>query len=141
MEIMLIQPVRGLGGRGDVKTVKDGYARNYLLPRGLAITVNDPRASNVKQELKLKQTIVRLKSATVSEQISHLNKSTVNFEVKSSITGTLFKAIDAGDVGEILGIDQRYISLEPIKKVGQYQATINFNQVLAKLQVNVIAKQ
>lgn len=130
MEIILQEDVEKLGTRGQVVTVKEGYARNYLLPQKLAIPAN---ASNMKRLEKMRAAFAK-KEATEREsaqqQAALLASVTLKLSRKAGENDQLFGSVTTGDIAEALKaqgyeIDKRKIQLnDPIKLVGEYPITL-----------------
>jgi len=133
MEIILIQDVDNLGAKNEVVKVKNGYARNYLLPRQLAVE-NSP--SNKKQlEERLKQ--VRKKEdkmlAEINSVIAKLNEAPLKLGAKTGTSGKIFGSITSLQLSRAIReqkgyeIDRKRISIpEDVKEIGTYKATIDF---------------
>ncbi len=130
MEIILQEDVEKLGTRGQVVTVKEGYARNYLLPQKLAIPAN---ASNMKRLEKMRAAFAK-KEATEREsaqqQAALLASVTLKLSRKAGESDQLFGSVTTADIAEALKaqgyeIDKRKIQLnDPIKLVGEYPITL-----------------
>lgn len=130
MEIILQEDVEKLGTRGQVVTVKEGYARNYLLPQKLAIPAN---ASNMKRLEKMRAAFAK-KEATelesAQQQAALLASVTLKLSRKAGENDQLFGSVTTGDIAEALKaqgyeIDKRKIQLnDPIKLVGEYPITL-----------------
>lgn len=129
MQIILQEDVEKLGTRGEVVTVKPGYARNFLLPRKLALEASP---GNLKRLEKIRTTLAK-RTATEREQAQKqadlLKDVTVSFARKAGENDQLFGSVTAADIAEGLKaqgfeVDKRRIELaEPIKVVGQYEVT------------------
>lgn len=146
-KIILSQEVSGLGVAGDVVEVKDGYARNYLYPRGLATlwtkggerqvaSIRAAREANAKHNLEDAQTLA-----------AQLSAQTVTVQAKAGTEGRLFgtvkpatvaEAIDAAGLGSV---DKRSITIEnPIKRVGKHIVAVRLHEdVVASVELNVVA--
>jgi large subunit ribosomal protein L9 len=144
MEIILQEDVEKLGNRGQVVTVKEGYARNYLLPRKLAIPAN---ASNMKRLEKMRAAFAK-KEATEREsaqqQAAQLATVALKLSRKAGENDQLFGSVTAGDIAEALKaqgyeIDKRKIQLnDPIKLVGEYPVTLKlYRDVTATVNLTV----
>lgn len=133
MEVILIQDVDNLGGANEVVKVKNGYARNFLLPRHLAVE-NSP--SNKKQlEERLKQ--VRKKEekmlAEINSVINKLKEAPLKLGAKTGTSGKIFGSVTPLQISRAIReqrgyeIDRRKISIvDEIKELGSYKATIDF---------------
>lgn len=144
MQVILQESVEKLGARGDVVTVAAGYARNYLLPRKLALEAS---ANNMKRLEKIRGALAK-RTATEREQAQKqavlLADVTVTLARKAGENDQLFGSVTAADLGEALArqgfeIDKRRIQLaEPIKVVGEYTVTVKLvHDVAADFKVIV----
>jgi len=144
MQIILQEDIEKLGHRGDVVTVKPGYARNFLLPRKLAIEAS---AGNMKA-LERIRTALSKKTATeldaAHKQAELLNGVSVKFTRKTGENDQMFGSVTTADIAEALAaqnfkIDKRQVQLaEPIKTLGEYTVTIKvFRDVTAAVNVQV----
>uniref|UniRef100_A0A7C3MJV1 Large ribosomal subunit protein bL9 n=1 Tax=Dictyoglomus thermophilum TaxID=14 RepID=A0A7C3MJV1_DICTH len=149
IKVMLLKDVDNLGKKGDVINVSDGYARNYLLPKGLAREVNEGLLENLKlQEISKKKKEEKLIEKFRKEK-ELLEKNTYVVKAKVGETGKLFGSITSKDVADIineklkLGIDKKQVELdEPIKSLGEYEVTIKLHpQVVAKAKIIVEAEK
>jgi large subunit ribosomal protein L9 len=144
MEIILQEDIEKLGTRGQVVTVKEGYARNYLLPRKLAIPAN---ASNMKRLEKMRAAFAK-KEATEREsaqqQAAQLATVTLKLSRKAGENDQLFGSVTSGDIADALKaqgyeIDKRKIQLnDPVKLVGEYPITLKlYRDVTATVNLTV----
>jgi large subunit ribosomal protein L9 len=144
MQIILQEDVEKRGTRGEVVTVKPGYARNFLLPRKLALEASP---GNLKRLEKIRTTLAK-RTATERDQAQKqadlLKDVTVSFSRKAGENDQLFGSVTAADIAEGLAaqgfqVDKRRIELaEPIKVVGQYEATAKLvHGVTASFKVTV----
>jgi large subunit ribosomal protein L9 len=144
MQIILQEDVEKLGTRGEVVTVKEGYARNFLLPRKLALEASP---GNLKRLEKIRTTLAK-RTATERDQAQKqaelLKDVTVSFSRKAGESDQLFGSVTAADIAEALAaqgfeVDKRRIELaEPIKVVGQHEVTAKLvHGVTASFKVNV----
>jgi large subunit ribosomal protein L9 len=144
MQIILQEDVDKLGHRGDVVTVKPGYARNFLLPRKLAI---EATSGNMKALERIRTSLAK-KTATemdaAQKQAELLNGVSVKFTRKTGENDQLFGSVTSADVAEGLAtqgfkIDKRQVQLgDAIKALGEYPVTIKvFRDVTASVKVHV----
>jgi large subunit ribosomal protein L9 len=144
MQIILQEDVEKLGHRGDVVTVKPGYARNFLLPHKLAV---EATAGNLKAIERIRTSLAK-KTATELEaaqkQAELLNGVGVKFTRKTGENDQMFGSVTSADVAEALAaqgfkIDKRQVQLgEPIKIIGESDVTIKvFRDVTAQIKVTV----
>lgn len=144
MEIILQEDVEKLGTRGQVVTVKEGYARNYLLPQKLAIPAN---SSNMKRLEKMRAAFAK-KEATEREsaqqQAAQLSTVALKLSRKAGENDQLFGSVTSGDIAEALAaqgyqIDKRKIQLaDSIKLMGEYPIPIKlYRDVIATVTLTV----
>jgi large subunit ribosomal protein L9 len=148
MRVILRQTVKGLGQRDDVVTVADGYARNFLLPRGLAVQATAAGLREVEAN-RLRQQARSDRDLQVAEEIrAKLDGATVRVAARAGASGRLFGSVTAQDVAAALSaqlgvqVDRRRIELElPIKTVGTYTAALKLHpKVEASVRVEVAAE-
>ena len=144
MQIILQEDVDNLGHRGDVVTVKPGYARNFLLPRKIGIEAT----SGNMQALERIRTSLAKKTATemdaAQKQAAALNGIEVRFTRKTGENDQLFGSVNSGDIAEALAaqgfkVEKRQIQLaEPIKTIGEKDITVKvFRDITAVIKVTV----
>mgnify|MGYP000480240531 CR=1 FL=1 len=148
MQIILIQDVNNLGGANEVVTVKNGYARNFLIPQKFAVEAS---GSNLKQlEERLKQ--IRKKEekmlAEINKVIAALQEGAVTIGAKTGTSGKIFGSITSLQITRAIReqrgyeIDRRKITIpEEVKELGTYKATIDFgNGKTTEVEFEVIAE-
>ena len=145
MDIILLEDLEGLGAKGSLVHVKPGYARNYLLPRRLAISAGQ-KAANLYQELerqRLAQSDKRV--AQARQEAAKLEGVEVNIPAEANEEDTLFGSVTSTDVAEALAkaghpVDKRRIELpEHIKQLGRYDVPVRiFQDVAATVKVWVV---
>lgn len=148
VNIILQENVDGLGVIGDLVSVKPGYARNYLVPKGLALVANE---RNVKEmEHQKRQLSRKLEKATKDAEAikSRIEAVRCEFTQRASEEGKLFGSVTSMDLGEKLQaagieIDRKKIQLaEPIKSLGEHVVSIKLDAgVVAELKVAVSAEE
>ena len=147
MKLILREDVYNLGKSGELVAVKNGYARNYLLPRNLAMLAN---AANVRQ-LEHEKQVIELRQQKLKggaqEQAKKLEGVKVNIKRKVGEQDKLFGSVTALDIAEALAaaghkLDRRLIHLpEPIRAVGDFPVEIRLHrEVTAKLTVTVLGE-
>jgi len=145
MDVLLLKDVAGVGSAGQVKKVNDGYARNFLLPRKLAVLAS---AGAIKQAAEIRQAAARREAKTLAEaqELARLlATTTLTFRAKAGEGERLFGSITTHDLAEALArdkgiiVDKRKIELEsPIKELGERQVSIKLHpQVTAQFGVVV----
>ena len=131
MEVLLKQDVKGVGHAGDIKKVASGYARNFLIPQGLAAPANKgatKQAQQIKSAAERRHERERANAASLAERI---NSTSVTFKARAAETGRLFGSITASDIAEALEkrlgveIHKRQIDLEhPLRDLGSHQVAV-----------------
>ena len=144
MEVILIQDVDNLGGKNEVVNVKNGYARNYLLPRQLAV---ENSSSNKKQlEERMKQVAKKeaIMLAEINSVIAKLNEAPLKIGAKTGTSNKIFGSITTLQVSRAIReqkgyeIDRKKITLpEDLKEIGSYKAT---NGKSTEVEFEVIAE-
>jgi large subunit ribosomal protein L9 len=145
VQVVLRQDVDSVGLRGEVVNVARGYARNYLLPRGLAeLATPGLVAELARREAQLARHQAR-NAGEAEAIVSRLEAAELRFEAKAGPTGSLFGSVTATSVADSLWetqkirIDRRKLDLEPIKRIGRYTARIEvFSGVSAELHLLVV---
>jgi large subunit ribosomal protein L9 len=147
MKLILTQDVSGLGAPGDVVEVKDGYGRNYLLPRGFAINWTRGGEKQVTQ-IKRARKVREVRDLSHANEIKQaLEAKTITMTARAGDAGRLFGSITTADVADAVKaaggpvLDKRKVSLAaPIKTVGQHSATVEIHpDVTATVTVEVVA--
>ena len=147
MEVILKEDVANVGFRGEVVKVADGYARNYLLPRKLAMQATAANKAVIEQ---MKASAAR-RSATektqAEELMAKLEPVVLSFTRKAGEHGTLFGSVTSADIAAALAaqgfeVDRRKIQLdEPLKSLGEFSVAIKlYREVTAHVKVNVLAE-
>jgi large subunit ribosomal protein L9 len=147
MKLILTQDVPGLGAPGDVVEVKDGYGRNYLMPRGFAISWTRGGEKQVTQ-IKRARKVREVRDLSHANEIKQaLEALTITMPAHAGETGRLFGSITNADVADAVKaaggpvLDKRKVSLAgPIKTVGKHSATVEVHpDVTAKITLEVVA--
>ncbi len=133
MQVILIQDVDHLGGRNELVNVKNGYARNYLIPRKLAVEANP---SNLKQLEERKKVATKKEAALLAEinkVIEVLKSSPIKLGAKTGTSGKIFGTVTSLQIARAIRdqkgyeIDRKRISInDDVKEIGAYKATIDF---------------
>ncbi|MFO8067483.1 MAG: 50S ribosomal protein L9 [Bacteroidales bacterium] len=139
MEIILKEDIQNLGSKNELVTVKNGYARNYLIPKGLAILATES-AKKMHEENSRQRAHKEEKLKDVAEeQAKTLDNINIVIGAKTSSKGKIFGSINTIQIAEELKqqgieIDRKniYIKEEPIKEVGKYTATIKLHKEVSK---------
>ena len=148
MKIILQKEVDKLGEVGDVVDVKDGYARNYLLPRGLAVQATRGALKHI-EEMKVAQEARAVKDRDEAEALAaKISKTPVQVSAQAGEEGRLFGSVTAEKIAEAVtftigeAVDRRRILLEePIRSTGTHEVQVHLHpEVNAKLTVVVVAE-
>ena len=145
MKVILSKDVQGTGKAGEVKDVADGYARNYLIPRKLAIPATGGALKNVEQKKASEQKKVAAEEAAARALADRLTNAPVVVTAKVGDQGRLYGSITSADIADQLSaqlkqpIDKRKIELdEPIRQLGTFEVTIRLHRaVSATVKVDV----
>ncbi len=148
MKVILKEDVDNLGQLGDVKEVAAGYARNFLIPRGLVIAATPKNMAEVEHERRLIDAKIAARQAEAKKVSEKISSVTVTQTVKVGEDGKLFGSVTAKDLIAALGehgieVGRHAIVLEhPIKSVGEYNIEVSLGQgVTGSLKVSVVADQ
>ncbi|MBS0010941.1 MAG: 50S ribosomal protein L9 [Bacteroidales bacterium] len=148
MEIILKQDISGLGEKGEIVSVKDGYARNYLIPQGYAILATSS-AKKVHEENTRQRAHKEEKIKQEAEEIAaRLSDVKLSIGAKTSTSGKIFGSVNTIQIAEALkkegfDIDRKNISIEgeQVKEIGQYRAMIKLHrEVKTEIEFEIIAE-
>ncbi|MFE7362725.1 50S ribosomal protein L9 [[Kitasatospora] papulosa] len=147
MKIILTHEVTGLGAAGDVVDVKDGYARNYLVPRGFAIRWTKGGEKDVAQIRRARKIHEIATIEQANEIKAKLEAVKVRLAVRSGDAGRLFGSVTPADIASAIqsaggpDVDKRRVELgSPIKTLGGHQVSVRLHpEVAAKLGIEVVA--
>jgi large subunit ribosomal protein L9 len=139
MEIILKQDVENLGHKNDIVTVKDGYANNYLIPKGMAI-IATPSARKMYEEIARQRAHKEEKEKEKAEELAkQLDGLTLEIGAKTSSKGKIFGSVNTLQIAEELNkkgieVDRKNIEIkdEPIKEVGTYTATVKLHKEVSR---------
>ena len=148
MKVILLQDIANQGKQGEVVTVADGYARNYLYPRKLAIEAAGGALKNLQTKHALEERRTERMRSDADRTAEQLNDKTITLTVKAGQNSRLYGRITAGDIAEAverelsIKLDKRKVGLlDPIKAVGEYDVPIKLHRdVTVPLKVAVIAE-
>ena len=145
MDMILLEDMKGLGQKGELVHVKPGYARNYLLPRKLAIPAGAKSANLYQELLRQRQVQEDKKTVVARAEAAKLEGAQVNISSQANEEDTLFGSITNADVADALAkaghvVDKRQIELDDhIKQLGKYDVTVKFfGGVTATVKVWVV---
>lgn len=144
MEVILKQDVKGLGKAGDKVKASDGYARNFLFPKNLAVEANAQTLTEFRNSEAAKQHKIDVDVARANGARQKLEGKTVKLVAKAGQNGKLFGSVTAKEVAEAItkqlavSVDKRKLTVADIKNFGSYTAEVKlYNGITAKLTVEV----
>ncbi|MFK7738823.1 MAG: 50S ribosomal protein L9 [Planctomycetota bacterium] len=148
MELLLKQAVEHLGRTGDVVDVKPGYARNYLVPRGLAVMVTKGNMAEVQRARAQAHADEQARVETLKELAGKLTEASVTIEGKANEEGHLFGSVSAAQIATALRekdvpVDDKQVRLEnPLKEIGVYDVSVHLHaDVEAVVKVWVVQQK
>lgn len=148
MDLLLRQNIDHLGRVGDVVKVKSGYARNYLLPRGLAIPVTKANLAEIEVARKKALAEEQARIGTLKELVGKLVETSVTIEGRANEEGHLFGSVNAAQIAASLrakgfAIDEKQVRLEhPLKEIGVFDVKLHLHQeVDATVKVWVVQQK
>ncbi len=148
MQIILLSDVENLGNAHEVVTVKDGYGRNYLIPRGMAVTANKTNLANLKELVRQNDARENKKLGEYQELAAKATSVTLNITAKAGESGKLFGKITVGHIVDALAaqagvtVERKKVTLnEEVKELGSFTATVAFHkQVTPTIKFDVVAE-
>ncbi len=148
MKVVLRENVEKLGNRGDVVTVANGYARNYLLPRGLALEATTGNLKNIEHQRRSWEVKEAKEAEEARGMAARLAEVEVTISKRAGENDTLYGSVTSSEIAEVLGekgvaIDRRKIQLaEPIKSLGTVEIPIKLHpEVTGTIKVHVVPEQ
>lgn len=148
MEVVLIKDYQGLGKAMDVLPVKDGYARNYLIPQGIAVPATEGNKKKVAEVKSLNERREVKKLADAREVAKKIEQTPCTIAVKVGEEEKIYGSVSAQEISDFLkkegfDVEKRQVGLEePIKQLGVYNIDISlYRDVSAKLKVWVVKEE
>ena len=146
IQLILREDVSNLGEAGDLISVKAGYARNYLIPKGMANLATKGNVSEIEHHKRVVgERVAKLHKDGINER-DRLQAVVLTIEMQAGEEGKLFGSVKSANIAELLSekgysIDRRKIELDhPIKELGEHKVKIRlYRDVVALVQVNVVA--
>jgi large subunit ribosomal protein L9 len=145
MKVILKEDVKKIGSMGQIVTVADGFARNYLVPKGLAVEANIKNMKSLEHAKKVIQEKAKKVKASVQDFADRLSKISLVIKAKAGEEGKLFGSVTTMDIAEQLKnegieIDKKKISLdEPIKRIGTYAVSVRLHpEVETQINLQVV---
>ena len=148
MEIILLKDVKGQGKKGEVIRVSDGYARNFLLPKGFAMQATEGGKKRIREQNAQLQKKLQSEAEKAERLAERISQAGVRLKMKAGEKGKLFGSVTGKDIAEALKkqygitVDKKKIVLpEPIKNTGEFLVEIKvYTEISAKLGVEIIAE-
>ena len=145
MKVVLLKDVKGQGKKDQIVDVSDGYARNVLLPKGLAAEASGSVLNDIKNKEASKAHKIELEKAAARETADKLKDIKVQIKIKSGGGGRMYGSVTAKDIAEALAsqhkitIDRRKLVMDdPIKQYGSYQIDVKlYTEIVGKVTVVV----
>lgn len=145
MKVILTKDVKGKGKKGEMVNVSDGYARNYLLPQGLAIEANASAVNDLKNKASAKQFKIDTERAEAKALAEKLKDITIVYQLEAGADGKTYGSVTSKEIAEKLEslhgivVDKRKIVLDkPIKSYGIFELDIKlYPEVVGKLKVHI----
>lgn len=148
MDVILNADVKGLGKKGELVKTSDGYARNFLFPRNLAVEANAQTMTELKNREQSKQHKIDVATQQAKEAAEKLEGKTIKLTAKAGKNGKLFGSVTSKEITEkiksqfAIDIDKRKVSVEDIKNFGTYTAEVKlYTGISAKVFVQVGEQQ
>ena len=149
MKVVFLEDVPNVAEAGEMKEVADGYGRNFLIPRKLAVLADAKAASIIEVQLKRKARIQAEAEAEMRELAQQLEGKEVVLKARSGAKGQLYGSVTNADIAEELGkstglvVDKRIIELEePIRQVGSYEIAIRLTKdIMPKIKVTIAEEE
>lgn len=145
MKVIFIKDVKGSGKAGEIKEVKQGYAENFLLPKGFAVEVTKESLNEFEGKKSAESHREELQLSAASELAGKIEDVSLSMKVKVGANGKLFGSITSKEIADELSslgitVDKRHILCEPIKTVGEHKIRVKLHQeVSATLSVHVFS--
>ncbi len=146
MKVILLSDIKGIGRRYEEKDVSDGYARNFLIPKKLAVPADESVAGEVKAKIDEEKKAKERNQTALERDISNISGTEISIKERANEKGHLFSGITTQKLSEILkrekglNIDASRILLEaPIKEIGTYKIGIKTGEKIAHFSLKVEA--
>ncbi|HYK02821.1 MAG TPA: 50S ribosomal protein L9 [Thermoanaerobaculia bacterium] len=147
MKVILTEEIRGLGTRGEVVTVKDGYARNFLLPKNLAREATTGNMKQIEHERRKWALLAQQEKDAAQKAADKVKGVKIRIEKRVGENGHLFGSVTANEIADALAakgieVDKRRIELaQPIKTAGVHDVEVRLHRdVTAQIQVEVVGQ-
>lgn len=131
MKVILISDIKNIGQKGEEKEVKPGFARNFLFPKKLAVTVDSVEAQKIIAEKDKKQSSDRKAKEDVELKMAKISDKKINITRKTTKQGKLYAGVDADEIQKLVEENfqikpKEIVADLPIKSIGEYQISVKF---------------
>lgn len=148
MKIILLEDVKSVGKKGDLVEIKEGYARNFIIPRKLGVEATDANKNTLKLQKQNEEKIAKEQLEAAEALAADIGQMTVRMEIKGGEGGKTFGSVSSKEIAKAVAdqygkeIDKKKIQIdETIKAAGMHEVTVKLHpKVTAKLKVHVEAK-
>ncbi len=144
MKVVLKQDVKGLGKKGELVNASDGYARNFLFPKNLAVEANAQNMSELKNREQAEKYRIATETAAAKANAEKMSGKTIKLTAKAGANGKLFGSVTSKELAEKIAdefgikVDKKKISCDDIKQFGTYEFEVKlYTGISAKLFVMV----
>lgn len=144
MKVILMKDIENLGNEGDIISVKPGFARNFLLPKGLAINFSSHQLTKIENQLKQQERKIEREKESLSDILNQISGLEVSIKAKSEDNERLFGSVTKTDIEQLLlehniQINKKYIDLKsPLKTLGLHEVEVKFNSELSgSFKINI----
>lgn len=144
MKVVLKQDVKGLGKKGELVNASDGYARNFLFPKGLAVEANAQNMSELKNREQAEKYRIATETAAAKANAEKISGKTIKLTAKAGANGKLFGSVTSKEIAEKIAdefgikVDKKKIAVDDIKQFGTYEFEVKlYTGISAKLFVMV----
>ncbi len=149
MQVLLLKDMPNLGREGDIKSVSNGYARNYLIPQGIARVATKSVIAEAEQRRKATEKRLKKELETAEGLAERISEAKLEFKARAGESGTLYGSVTNADIAEKLSaalgheIDKRKILLDrPISELGDYTVPVKLaGSVTANVAVSVLREE
>lgn len=148
VQVILLKEMENLGEVGEVVDVKPGYARNYLVPRGLAVHATKANLARIEEEREHLVAAAQREIDQATSLAGDIEGQSLNFPVKAGEDGKLFGSVSSADIADALAekgieVDRRSVQLvEPIRQLGTYKVPVRLSaEVQPEVTVWVVAEE
>ena len=149
MKVILLEDMDHLGDMGEIVDVARGYARNYLIPKGLAQEATPEHMARLEEEMQRRRAMAEQRLREAQAQAEKMEGTQLEMSARAGTSGKLFGSVTSKDIGEALeektgmAVDRRKIELsEPLRETGDFDLTVVLHpEVRVTIQVSVTAQE